>query len=119
MKIPFIGDIFGKPDDEPECRTVHPSERQMLKEILGRLRAIQEKGDKIMAILETIQRQVAEIDAETDRVAAVVAAQTGAIAVLQAQIAAGTPATAEQLQAISDSLTPEVTKLQVIGKPVA
>ncbi len=77
---------------------------------------IEQKGGNIMNAVDQLLGFVKNIDEETDRIAIVVSDSQQQIASLQAQIAAGTPITAEQLQQVNDALSAEVGKLQAIGK---
>ena len=71
-------------------------------EIKDRLDEIQGKEDIIMGLVEDIQVSQAATKSALDSIAADEAALQQQIADLQAQIAAGSPATVEQLQAILD-----------------
>lgn len=82
----------------------------------ARLDAIDNQLEKIIMTEADIEALLTQIDTETTRIAGVVQAGVDQIAALQAQIAAGTPVTQEQLDALGAHLTTEVATLQGIGK---
>lgn len=62
-----------------------------------------------------IKQLIKDLDTETNAVAAKQDAEIAKIAELQAQITAGNPATAQDLQDIVDGLTPISTRLKALG----
>ncbi len=72
-----------------------------------------------MANVTSIKQLVADLDKETNDVAAKVDAQAAAIAGLAAQVAAGGSVTQADLDAISDGLTPISARLKALGADTA
>jgi hypothetical protein len=72
-----------------------------------------------MAKLTDVQQLIADLDTETNTVAAKVDAQAAAIADLKAQIAAGSPVTQADLDAIAAGLTPISDRLKALGSDPA
>ena len=68
-----------------------------------------------METVTTIEQLVKDIDVETNAIAGLLDADDKAIQDLKAQIAAGTPATQADLDAISASLTTTSARLKAIG----
>jgi len=75
---------------------------------------IHQKLDKTMATIEEVQQAVADLQATVDTTQAAIAA---AIKALEDQIAAGSAATPEQLQAVIDSL--KAVQSDVASTPTA
>ena len=70
-------------------------------EVLGLLKLIHQQNEKIMATIQDVQDALNALQASVDAKQAAIAQ---AIADLEAQIAAGSAATPEQLQGIVDGL---------------
>lgn len=86
-----------------------------LDSILALLHASGRRETHMAKDIASIKGLVADIDTETNAVAAKVDAQTAAIQVLKDQIAAGTPVTQADLDSLSDALTPISDRLKLIG----
>ena len=96
-----------------------PALTEKLDVILSRLGTLQSLERHIMASIKTVEALVADLKSNTDAVAAKIDAQTQAIADLKAQIAAGTPVTQEQLDALSAELQPISDHLKAMGSDPA
>ena len=99
---------------------MNPQETHIFLHILSesatqKLDLILAQGETLMADVTSIKQLVVDLDTETNDVAAKVDAQTAAIADLKAQIAEGIPVTQEDLNAISDGLTPISARLKALG----
>jgi ABC-type transporter Mla subunit MlaD len=71
--------------------------------------------EALMATVNSVKQLVSDLNDETNAVAAKVDAQTAAIADLKAKIAAGSPATQEDLDAIAAGLVPISERLKALG----
>jgi len=67
------------------------------------------------ADVNSIEQLISDINDETNTVATKLDAQAKTITDLQAQVAAGSPVTSDQLQAISDALQPISDRLKSLG----
>ena len=79
--------------------------------ILRRQNRLEEEEDEIMATLADVQAAQTALLTGVDNLIAQSSTQNAAIAALQAQIAAGTAVTPDQLQAIIDQDTAETAKI--------
>lgn len=86
-----------------------------LDEILAHIGAIRAQEKHLMSDVTSIKQLVTDLDAETNAVAAKVDAQASAIADLKAQLAAGTPVTQADLDAIQAGLQPISDRLKALG----
>ncbi len=84
-----------------------------------RLDQILAQGAQIMAKVTDLTDLVTALDAETNAVAAKIDAEMAEIADLKAQIAAGTPVTQDQLDAVVSGLTPISDRLKALGSDPA
>jgi ABC-type transporter Mla subunit MlaD len=71
--------------------------------------------EALMATVNSVKQLVSDLNDETNAVAAKVDAQAAAIADLKAKIAAGSPATQEDLDAIAAGLAPISERLKALG----
>lgn len=83
--------------------------------IFEALSFINRKQDYLMSTVNEVKTLVTAIDTETTAVATKVDAQIQQIAELKAQIAAGSPVTQEDLDAIAAGLQPISDRLTAIG----
>lgn len=88
---------------------------QTLQQILDQLGTLAAQERHLMKTVSDVQQLVTDLKTNTDAVAAKVDAQTQAIADLKAQIAAGSPVTQEQLDAIAAGLQPISDHLKAMG----
>lgn len=86
-----------------------------LDQILARLRALGAQEHTIMADVKDVKQLVADLNDETNSVAAKVDAQAAAIKALKDQIAQGSPVTQADLDEIATALTPISERLKAIG----
>ena len=84
----------------------------LLHRILIELRVL---GDKLVMEYTEVLALVTDIDAATNAVAAKLDTQFAMIADLQAQVAAGTPVSQAQLDALGAALTAEKDRLVALG----
>ena len=71
--------------------------------------------EKLMATVTQIEQLITDMNTETNAIAGRLDADDAALQALKAQIAAGTPATQADLDAISASLTTTSARLKAIG----
>jgi peptidoglycan hydrolase CwlO-like protein len=86
-----------------------------LAEVFRSIHHLHRKVDQLMADVTSIKQLVSDLNDETNAIAAKVDAQQKKIDDLSAQIAAGTPATQADLDAISDGLSPISDRLKALG----
>ncbi len=91
---------------------LHNHDEERLALIVRELGAIIKGQERIMALLDDLKAGEAALFGAVDALIAQSTTQNEQIAALQAQIAAGTPATAADLQAIIDADAAELAKIK-------
>jgi ABC-type transporter Mla subunit MlaD len=92
--------------------------KENLAEILSTAKSMEEGQVKLMGLVEDIQAKIDAIGANVDNIIADEAGLGKQIADLQAQVAAGSPATVAQLQALSDNMTALQQRTQSVADSV-
>jgi hypothetical protein len=108
---------FDDRDSDHEEREAQEARRDQSLQRIERL--VIKLLKKVTTMDARIQKLISDFDAETTAIATRVDAQTAAITDLKAQIAAGTPVSAADLDEIVAGLQPISDRLQVLGSDPA
>lgn len=95
---------------------LHPDEHGRVSRQLDEILTLMNKqGVDIMADVASVKQLIVDLGAETDALSTKIDAEVAEIASLKAQIAAGSPVTQADLDAISAGLSPISDRLKALG----
>lgn len=88
---------------------------RVLDDILTRVIALQGQEKHLMTTVDNVKQLVADLNTETNNVAAKLDAQKAALEALKQKVDSGSPVTQADLDAIADGLTPISDRLKALG----